>query len=178
MQGYEYPTNNVFLSGSFDITSVEIFADGDWLVFRTHIRDLGNHEDPTTADWGAPNPNEATCDDPYRTDLNLQKIDIYIDAREGEGATAGFPNRFVDVAAVDAWDYGIAVEGWGKWFVISNGSNSTAGWELYKSDADIQMCDNYVDDWIDVRVDRALEQPQFWLLHSLLRFFPLSEIGG
>ena len=153
---YEYPTNNVFIKGSFDITSVEIFADGDWLVFRTHLDDLVNHEDPSSADWGAPNPNEQVCDNPYRTDLNLQKVDIYIDAREGEGATAGFPNRFVDVAAVDAWDYGLAVEGWGKWFVISNGSNSTAAWSLYKSDADIQMCDNYDEDWIDVRISRDL----------------------
>jgi hypothetical protein len=153
---YEYPTNNVFIEGSFDITDVQIFADGDWLVFRTYIKNLVNHEDPTSADWGAPNPSELTCDDPHRTDLNLQKIDIYIDAREGEGATAGFPNRFVDVAAVDAWDYGIAVEGWGKWFVASNGSNSTAGWSLYKSDAAIQMCDDYEEDWIDVRISRDL----------------------
>jgi hypothetical protein len=153
---YEYPTNNVFIEGSFDIGRVEIFADGDWIVFRTYIKNLVNHEDPTAADWGAPNPSEQACDDPYRTDLNLQKIDIYIDAREGEGATAGFPNRFVDVASVDAWDYGIAVEGWGKWFVVSNGSNSTAGWSLYKSDAAIQMCDNYVENWIDVRIDRNL----------------------
>lgn len=153
---YRYPTNQVFLPGSFDITGLEIFRDGDWLVFRTHVRDLVYHLDPGAANWGAPQPTPQTCDDPHRTDLNLQKIDIYIDAQEGKGATSGFPNRFVDVAAVDAWDYGIAVEGWGKWFVISNDANSQASWTLRKSDGDIRMCNNHVENWIDVRVRAAL----------------------
>ncbi len=153
---YSYPTNLVFLPGSFDITGLEIFADGDRIVFRTHIRDLVYHQDPSAADWGAPQPSEQTCPNEHRTDMNLQKIDIYIDAREGEGATSGFPNRFVDIAAVDAWDYGIAVEGWGKWFVVSNGSNSSASWSLYKNDSDISLCDDYVEDWIDISVNRAL----------------------
>jgi len=136
---YKYPTNLVFLPGSFDITGVEIFADGDRIVFRTHIRDLVYHQDPSAADWGAPQPSQQTCSNPNRTDLNLQKLDIYIDAHEGEGATSGFPNRYVDIATVDAWDYGISAEGWGKWFVVSNNSNSTASWDLYKNDSDISM---------------------------------------
>ena len=153
---YKYPTNLVFLPGSFDITQFEIFADGDKIVFRTHIRDLVYHQDPSAADWGAPQPSQQTCDNPNRTDLNLQKLDIYIDAKEGEGATSGFPNRYVDIVPVDAWDYGIAVEGWGKWFVISNDSNSSASWELHKNDSDISMCDDHVENYIDVSVDRAL----------------------
>jgi hypothetical protein len=153
---YYYPTNMVFFPGSFDIASFEIFADGDWLVFRTYIAELINHQDPGAADWGAPQPSQQTCDDPYRTDLNLQKIDIYIDAKEGAGATSGFPNRYVDVASVDAWDYGVSIEGWGKWFVISNDSNSSASWSLHKNDSDIAMCDNYEEDFIDVRVQRGL----------------------
>ncbi len=153
---YYYPTNFVFLPGSFDLTDVEIFADGDWLVFRVHLDDLANHQDAGSADWGAPQPSEQTCTNPYRTDLNLQKIDIYIDAREGEGATSGFPNRYVDIATVDAWDYAIAVEGWGKWFVKSNGENSIASWSLYKNDSDISMCDDYENNYVDVRVDRSL----------------------
>jgi len=153
---YEYPTNLVFLPGSFDITNFEIFADGDKIVFRTHIRDLAYHLDPSAADWGAPQPSQATCPNPNRTDMNLQKLDIYIDAREGEGATAGFPNRLVDIATVDAWDYGVSVEGWGKWFVVSNGSNSSASWSLYKNDSEISICDDHVENWIDVSVDRTL----------------------
>jgi hypothetical protein len=153
---YQYPTNLVFLPGSFDITNVEIFADGNQIVFRTHIRDLAYHLDPSAADWGAPNPSAATCPNPNRTDMNLQKLDIYIDAREGEGATAGFPNRLVDIASVDAWDYGMAVEGWGKWFVASNGSNSSASWSLHKNDSDISICTDHVENWIDVSVDRTL----------------------
>jgi len=153
---YTYPQNLVFREGSFDITDVQIFADGSWIVFRVTLDDLVNHQDAGAADWGAPQPNEQTCDDPYRTDLNLQKIDIYIDAREGEGSTSGFPDRYVDVANVDAWDYGISVEGWGKWFVVSNGSNSIANWSLYKTDNDIRMCDNYVEDFVDIRVDAGL----------------------
>ncbi|MBD3348330.1 MAG: hypothetical protein GF400_03920 [Candidatus Eisenbacteria bacterium] len=153
---YEYPTNFVFLPGSFDITEVEIFADGDWIVFRVSIDDLANHQDPGSADWGAPQPSEQTCDNPNRTDLNLQKFDIYIDAREGEGATSGFPNRYVDIASVDAWDYGISVEGWGKWFVESNGANSIASWSLYKNDSQISMCDDHEEDYVDIRVDRSL----------------------
>jgi len=153
---YFYPTNLVFFPGSFDLEQVEIFVDGDKLVFRVFIDDLVNHRDPGTADWGAPQPSEQTCDSEFRTDLNLQKIDIYIDAVEGQGATSGFPNRYIDVANVDAWDYGIAVEGWGKWFVTSNGSNSQATWDLYKNDSDIALCDNYEEDYIDIRVNADL----------------------
>ncbi len=153
---YFYPTNYVFLPGSFDLTKVELFADGDQIVFRVSIDDLANADDPGSADWGAPQPSEQTCDNPYRTDLNLQKIDIYIDAKEGEGATSGFPNRYMDIATVDAWDYGIAVEGWGKWFVKSNGENSIASWTLYKNDSEISMCDDYEVNYVDIRVDRAL----------------------
>lgn len=153
---YTYPTNLVFLPGSFDIERFEVFQDGDWLVFRTHVQDLANHQDAGAADWGAPQPSEQTCDDPYRTDLNLQKIDIYIDASEGEGATSGFPGRYTDIASVDAWDYGIAAEGWGKWFVVSNDENSQASWSLYKTDSDIRMCDNHAEDWVDVRVRAGL----------------------
>jgi hypothetical protein len=151
---YEYPTNLVFLPGSFDITRVDILPDGDRIVFRTYIRDLVNHQDPSAADWGAPQPAPQTCDNPYRTDLNLQKVDIYIDAKEGEGSTSGFPNRYVDIAPVDAWEYGISVEGWGKWFVDSQNSSSIAGWQLYKNDSDITICDDYVDNYIDISVNR------------------------
>jgi len=111
---YHYPTDIVFEPGSFDITNVEIFEDGDWLVFRTTIAELKGHLEQDAADWGAPQPSQQTCDDEFRTDMNLQKIDIYIDAKEGAGSTSGFPGRNVDVATVDAWDYGISVEGWGS----------------------------------------------------------------
>jgi hypothetical protein len=153
---YFYPTNFVFGPGSFDITGVDIFTDGDWIVFRTHLQDLVSHQEAGAADWGAPQPSAATCDNPNRTDLNLQKIDIYIDAVEGKGSTAGFPNRYVDVAPVDAWDYGISVEGWGKWFVVSNDSPSIAAWDLFKGDSDIRMCDDHVENYVDVAVDREL----------------------
>ncbi|MBD3367306.1 MAG: hypothetical protein GF405_03890 [Candidatus Eisenbacteria bacterium] len=153
---YFYPTNLVFFPGSFDLTNVDIFVDGNMLVFRVSIDDLVNHRDAGTADWGAPQPSEQTCDSEFRTDLNLQKIDIYIDAVEGQGATSGFPNRYIDIASVDAWDYGISVEGWGKWFIDSNGSNSQASWTLYKNDSDVSMCNNYQEDYIDIRVNADL----------------------
>jgi len=153
---YEYPTNYVFRPGSFDITNVEIFADGDWLVFRVSIQDLVSHQEAGAADWGAPQPSEQTCDNENRTDLNLQQIGIYIDAKEGEGATSGFPSRYVDIAAVDAWDYGISVEGWGKWFAISNGANSIASWGLYKNDDEIRLCNDHEENYVDIRVDREL----------------------
>ncbi|MBN2566416.1 MAG: hypothetical protein JXB46_11975, partial [Candidatus Eisenbacteria bacterium] len=153
---YYYPMNLVFRPGSFDITRVEVLPDGDRIIFRTYIYDLVNHQDPGAADWGAPQPSEQTCSNPNRTDMNLQKIDIFIDAKEGEGATSGFTNRLVDIATVDAWEYGLSVEGWGKWFVISNDSNSSADWTLKKEDADISICDDYVADYIDISVNREL----------------------
>jgi hypothetical protein len=153
---YEYPTNQVFPDFAFDIRSVKIFADGDRIVFRTYIGQLPDHQSGSSADWGAPNPSTAACDNPNRTDLNLQKIDIYIDALEGKGATSGFPNRMTDIAAVDAWDYGIAVEGWGKWFVVSNSSNSIASWTRLEDDGSISMCDDHAQDWVDISVDRTL----------------------
>jgi len=153
---YQYPTDTVFREGSFDITGVEIFADGDYLVFRMTIDELVSHTETGAADWGAPQPSEQTCDSEYRTDMNLQKIDIYIDAKEGAGSTSGFPSRNVDIAVVDAWDYGISVEGWGKWFIMSNDSSSSANWGLYKNDSDIALCNNHQDNTIDMRVRRDL----------------------
>ena len=153
---YYYPTDVVFHPGAFDLTQIDVLSDGDRIVFRVFIDSLRYHGEPDAADWEAPEPSQQTCTDPNRTDLNLQKIDIYVDARETEGATSGFPNRYVDIATVDAWDYGIAVEGWGKWFVISNNQNSTAGWSLYKNDSDISLCNSHVGNFIDISVRRDL----------------------
>ncbi|MFH1865675.1 MAG: glucodextranase DOMON-like domain-containing protein, partial [Candidatus Eisenbacteria bacterium] len=47
---YKYPTNLVFPQGAFDITGFEIFADGNKIVFRTHIKNLVYHQDPSAAD--------------------------------------------------------------------------------------------------------------------------------
>jgi hypothetical protein len=143
-----YPTNRVFYAGAFDITEVELIVDGQYLVARVHI---GNLPASNQVGWGAPLPG-ATCTNPNAADLNLEKIDIYIDSEEGVGAKMGLPYRYVDIAEHDAWEYAVAIEGWWKGFVESNGEDSPSLWTLRKQNTQIDFCDDHVEEYIDVKI--------------------------
>ena len=69
---YTYPSNAVFLAGSFDLTEVRVTADADNLYLLIRIGSLDN---PWIADPG----------------ISLQKLGIFLDTGTG-GSTAAAPN--------------------------------------------------------------------------------------
>ena len=160
---YFYPTNGVFdkgtwdpslqtyVGGVYDLERVDLFIDGSFLVFRIKVGNVPTSEE---IGWNAPNPGP-TCTNEFKADFNLQKIDIYIDSKEGAGATAGLPFRFVDVSKNDAWEYAIAVEGWYRSLIISNGENSISFWTLRKQTNQVDFCNDFVEDIVDVKVALA-----------------------
>jgi|GEM_PF-2533570 len=145
---YYYPTNAVFAAGVFDIERAEFFIDGEYLVARIY---LGDVRSSGQVGWGAPKPT-ATCTNPNKAQFNLQKIDMFIDSDEGTGATAGFVNRFADIAEQDAWEYCASVEGWWNSLVVSNNSNEVSGWTFNNRPPHIDFCNDHVEDWVDVKV--------------------------
>jgi hypothetical protein len=143
---YIYPTNGVFSPGAFDIEGVEFMIVGDFLVVRIHVGEIPSSE---AVGWNAPYPG-ATCTNPNKADLNLQKIDIYIDSKEGAGATAGLPYRYVDIARSDAWEYAVAIEGWWRGLIASNGQNSISFWTINRLAGLLDFCNDHVEDYVDV----------------------------
>jgi carbohydrate-binding DOMON domain-containing protein len=137
---YTYPTNAVFVPGSFDLTALRIYetvavvggSPIDVIAFEVGIADFPNPDDPGTADW---NP-------PYG-ELNVEKIDIMIDSAPG-GATRGFPNRRIDFEPWDAWDYAIVMDGWYKAVIPSLGQNTAESWRqnALRNDRDITIVGN------------------------------------
>ena len=138
---YFYPTNQVFVQRSFDIESMTIFetskiVGGEIIPSIAFEVELGRHPDPAdegTADWN-----------PYYANINIQKIDIMIDAFKG-GATEGLPNRQNDFARWDAWDYAIVMEGWYKGVISSNNQNTSSAWSnnVQKSDRAIVLISDF-----------------------------------
>ena len=157
---YLYPTNGVFtpgvydpdlgtsVGGNFDIERVDFYIDGAWLRVVVKVGEI-----PTSryVGWNAPNPG-ASCTNPNKADLNLQKIDMYIDSEENVGATAGLTNRMHDISKSDAWEYAVAVEGWWKGFITSNGENSTAAWSISKLGQDMTFCTDYVEETVEIKI--------------------------
>ncbi|HVP58480.1 MAG TPA: glucodextranase DOMON-like domain-containing protein, partial [bacterium] len=145
---YYYPTNGVFAPGVFDIRKVDFMIDGAFLVIRVYLGDVPSSE---AVGWNAPYPGE-TCTNPNKADLNLQKIDVYIDSKEGAGATSGLPYRYVDIARSDAWEFAAVSEGWWKGLIESNGQNSISFWNIRRLSNQIDFCDDHVANTVDVRI--------------------------
>jgi hypothetical protein len=145
---YYYPTNQVFYTGVFDIEQADFFIEGKYLVARVYLGEVTSN---SQVSWGAPNPG-GTCTNPNKAQFNLQKIDIFIDSEEGTGATAGFGNRWADIAEKNAWEFAASVEGWWTALVLSNNENDLSGWTFRRSISDIDLCNDYVEDWVDVKM--------------------------
>jgi hypothetical protein len=145
---YHYPTNSVFKEGAFDLERADFMIDGPYLVLRLYVADVLSSEEVT---WGAIYP-EASCSNPNKAELNLPKIDVYIDAVEGVGSTVGFPKRYVGIAQQDAWEYGVAIEGWYKGLVASNGSNDMGSWTISKQISKIDVCNDHIENYIDILI--------------------------
>lgn len=143
----QYPGEDSFIKGVFDLQKVDFMIDGGFLVIRVYAYVPSSEEVP----WNAPYPG-VTCTNPNKADLNQQKIDIYIDTKERSGATAGLPFRFVDIARSDAWEYAVAVEGWWRGLIASNGENSISFWTIKRQTDEIDFCNDYVANYIDVKI--------------------------
>jgi carbohydrate-binding DOMON domain-containing protein len=95
---YAYPTFDGFKPGAYDITRFQVIDDGTNVVFRLQTRDL-------TPTFGSP--------------LGAQLVDVYV---HDPGATAtstlaSFPQRNYRIAAADAWNHLVEVQGFGQRFV-------------------------------------------------------------
>jgi hypothetical protein len=143
---YLYPTNQVFAKRAFDLESMTIFetskiVGGEIIPSLAFEVKMGQVPDPSlegNANW---NP-------PY-ADINIQKIDIMIDAFKG-GATEGLPNRQNDFASWDAWDYAVVMEGWYKAVLTSNNQNTPSAWSqtVKKSDRAIILLTDFINNTI------------------------------
>jgi alpha-amylase/alpha-mannosidase (GH57 family) len=87
---YKYPTDPVFLPGSFDITSLDIMLEeGGKVIFKLGV--AGGLHSP----WGG------------ITGYSLQAVDIYIDTDgiEGSGARKLYTARKAETVPEHAWEY-------------------------------------------------------------------------
>jgi alpha-amylase/alpha-mannosidase (GH57 family) len=91
---YTYPTDPVFIEGSYDITHFQVGTSGDDMVFTFDV------DAPIYNAWGSPNG------------LSIQTFDIYIDQDPGAGTGV---KKLIDgrnATLDDGWEYGVTVEGW------------------------------------------------------------------
>jgi len=90
---YEYPSDNVFGDGAFDLTEFAVSEDDNNLIFRfTFAGPLNN-------DWGAPNG------------MGIHTLDVYIDASEG-GERKLLPGRNAAMVEGSGWEFALWAEGW------------------------------------------------------------------
>jgi glucoamylase len=99
---YAYPTAPDFHPGAYDLTDFQVYDTGSTVTFRVQTRDL-------TPTFGSP--------------LGAQLIDVYVHV---PGATststnAAFATRNYTIAASDAWNRLIEVQGFGQQFVDPSG---------------------------------------------------------
>ncbi|MGZ8756307.1 MAG: glucodextranase DOMON-like domain-containing protein, partial [Acidimicrobiia bacterium] len=93
---YLYPTDSVFVPGSYDLTTFQVGTAGDDLVFNLEVRA------PIENPWGSPRG------------LSVQTFDIYVDTDPGGGTGSRMliPGRNAALELGNGWEYGITVEGW------------------------------------------------------------------
>jgi hypothetical protein len=93
---YTYPTDPVFIAGSYDLTRFTAGTEGDDLVLSFEVGA------PILNPWGSPRS------------LSVQTFDVYIDTDPGAGTGARvlMPGRNGALEAGSGWEYGITVEGW------------------------------------------------------------------
>jgi glucoamylase len=102
---YAYPTAADFHPGAYDLQDFQVYDTGSTVTFRVQTRDLS----PT---FGSP--------------LGAQLVDVYVHnpaAAAGTTSTAAaFPSRNYQIAAPDAWNRLLEVQGFGQRFVDSSGA--------------------------------------------------------
>lgn len=137
---YTYPTEPVFVDGAFDIISVKIkdYDEAGQIEFEIEMGDLPTSQ---VVDWA-----------PYYPPVNLQKIDIYIDAHGG-GSSQGLPNRAANLVPTDYWDWAISADGWWVGMLASNGQSIFDGYT--QNVTDVAMTADTTSDIIRIRVNKS-----------------------
>ena len=93
---YTYPTDPLFVPGSYDLTGFSVGESGDDLVFTF---DLAS---PVLNTWDSPNG------------LSIQTFDVYVDTdpNTNNGARRFLPGRNASWESGSGWDRALTVEGW------------------------------------------------------------------
>ena len=86
---YVYPTNPVYVPGAFDLTGMDVYEDGDDVVFVTGIRS------EITNPWGG-------------DQISHQRVNVYLGDGTGD-ATAALPGTNLDTAT--AWQRVVVADG-------------------------------------------------------------------
>jgi glucoamylase len=100
---YQYPTSSNFQPGAYDLTDFQVYDTGSTVTFRVQTRDL-------TPTFGSP--------------LGAQLVDVYVHTPGASptSTSAAFASRNYTVAAADAWNRLIEVQGFGQRFVNAGGT--------------------------------------------------------
>lgn len=95
---YSYPTDAVFLPGSYDITSFEMGENEDFVIFKIGVNS------PIANPWGS------------GIDLSVQTFDLYIDTDPGSGTGRNelLEGRNASLEAGNGWEFALWVEGWNQ----------------------------------------------------------------
>lgn len=106
---YSYPTDQVFIPNSYDITGFEVGLSGDNIVFNIEVNTVINNP------WGSPNG------------LAIQTFDIYVDQDPGAatGARDLIDGRNAALGPENGWEFGVTVEGWQPAIYVARTDGST-----------------------------------------------------
>ena len=93
---YTYPTDPVFIPGSYDLVYFSAGTDGEDLVLTFQV------DAPIQNPWGSPRG------------FSVQTFDVYIDVDPGAatGARLLLPGRNATLAPEHGWEYAVTMEGW------------------------------------------------------------------
>lgn len=106
---YTYPTDAVFIPGSFDLTRFTVGVEGEDVVFTFEVNS------PIRNPWGSP------------VGLSVQTFDVYIDADPGAatGARMLIDGRNAALEPGDGWEAALTVEGWDSALYLASEGGET-----------------------------------------------------
>lgn len=93
---YTYPTDPVFIPGSFDLTAFSVGTEDDEIVFDFEVAS------PIANPWGS------------ASGLSVQTFDVYIDVDPGAatGERIALAGRNAALEEGNGWDFALTIEGW------------------------------------------------------------------
>ncbi len=106
---YTYPTDPVFVPGSYDLTGFSVGEAGDDLVFTFDVFA------PVLNSWDSPNG------------LSIQTFDVYVDTdpTTTNGARRFLPGRNASWEPGSGWDRALTVEGWYPALYVAEADGTT-----------------------------------------------------
>lgn len=104
---FTYPTDGVFVDGSYDLTTFAVSHNERNMIFRLAV------DAPIANPWGS------------GINLSVQTFDIYIDVDPGAGTGARMflEGRNAALPEGSGWDYAIWVEGWNQQVLVPDDNN-------------------------------------------------------